>query len=144
MLEQAPELDTLIVPVGGSGLIAGMAIAAKTLKPSLKVVGVEPAMFPSFSARRRGLPLPSGGSTIAEGIAVKEVGDLSFELANPLVDDVLIIDEADFERAIAAYANVEKTVAEGAGAAGLAAVMRFPERFQGSNVGLVLTGGNID
>jgi threonine dehydratase len=144
MLAQAPELDTLIVPVGGSGLIAGMAIAAKSIKPSLKVIGVEPAMFPSFSARRKGLPLPSGGSTIAEGIAVREVGDLTFELANPLVDDVLIIDEADFERAIAAYANVEKTVAEGAGAAGLAAVMRFPERFQGRNVGLVLTGGNID
>jgi len=144
MLEQAPELDTLIVPIGGGGLIAGMAIAAKTLKPSIKIIGVEPAMFPSFSARRRGLPLPSGGSTIAEGIAVKTVGDITFELANPLVDEVLIIDEADFERGIAAYANVEKTVAEGAGAAGLAAVMRFPERFAGQNVGLVLSGGNID
>jgi threonine dehydratase len=144
MLEQAPEIDVLIVPIGGGGLIAGMAIAAKTIKPSIKIIGVEPAMFPSFSARRRGLPLPSGGSTIAEGIAVREVGDLTFELANPLVDEVLIIDEADFERAIAAYVNVEKTVAEGAGAAGLAAVMRFPERFAGQNVGLVLCGGNID
>ena len=144
MLEQAPEIDVLIVPIGGGGLIAGMAIAARTIKPSIKIIGVEPAMFPSFSARRRGLPLPSGGSTIAEGIAVREVGDLTFELANPLVDEVLIIDEADFERAIAAYANVEKTVAEGAGAAGLATVMRFPERFAGQNVGLVLCGGNID
>lgn len=144
MLEQAPELDTLIVPIGGGGLIAGVAIAAKAIKPAIKVIGVEAAMFPSFSARRRGMPLPSGGSTIAEGIAVKEVGDISFSLANPYVDDVLIIDEADFERAIAAYANIEKTVAEGAGAAGLAAVMRFPERFQGQNVGLILCGGNID
>ena len=144
MLEQAPELDTLIVPIGGGGLIAGVAIAAKALKPQIRIVGVEAAMFPSFSARRRGMPLPSGGSTIAEGIAVKEVGDITFSLANPYVDDVLIIDEADFERAIAAYVNIEKIVAEGAGAAGLAALMRFPERFQGQNVGLILCGGNID
>ncbi len=144
MLEQVPELDTLIVPIGGGGLIAGMAIAAKSIKPSITVIGVEAAMFPSFTARRRGLPLPSGGSTIAEGIAVKTVGDISFTLGNPYVDDVLVIDEADFERAIAAYANIEKTIAEGAGAAGLAAVMRYPERFAGKNVGLVLCGGNID
>ena len=144
MLEQAPELDTLIVPIGGGGLIAGMAIAAKAIKPSIKVIGVEAAMFPSFTARRRGMPLPSGGSTIAEGIAVKDVGDISFALGNPHVDDVLVIDEADFERAIAAYANIEKTVAEGAGAAGLAAVMRYPERFENQNIGLVLCGGNID
>jgi len=144
MLEQAPELDTLIVPVGGGGLIAGMAIAAKAIKPWIKIIGVEAAMFPSFTARRRNLPLPLGGSTIAEGIAVREVGDLTFELANVHVDDVLVIDEADFERGIAAYANIEKTVAEGAGAAGLAAVMRYPERFEGQNVGLVLCGGNID
>ncbi|WP_443749102.1 threonine ammonia-lyase [Asticcacaulis solisilvae] len=144
MLEQAPELDTLIVPIGGGGLIAGMAIAAKTIKPWIKIIGVEAAMFPSFTARRRNLPLPAGGSTIAEGIAVREVGDITFALANPYVDDVLVIDEADFERAIAAYANIEKTVAEGAGAAGLAAVMRYPERFEGQNVGLVLCGRNID
>ncbi len=144
MLEQAPELDTLIVPIGGGGLIAGMAIAAKTIKPSIQIIGVEAAMFPSFTARRRGMPLPSGGSTIAEGIAVKDVGDISFGLGNPYVDDVLVIDEADFERAIAAYANVEKTVAEGAGAAGLAAVMRYPEKFDGRNIGLILCGGNID
>jgi len=144
MLEQAPELDTLIVPVGGGGLIAGMAIAAKAIKPWIRIIGVEAAMFPSFTARRRNLPLPAGGSTIAEGIAVREVGELTFELANDHVDDVLVIDEADFERGIAAYANIEKTVAEGAGAAGLAAVMRYPERFEGQNVGLVLCGGNID
>jgi threonine dehydratase len=144
MLAQAPELDTLIVPIGGGGLIAGVATAAKAIKPWIKVIGVEAAMFPSFAARRRGLAMPAGGSTIAEGIAVKDVGDLTFAVANPLVDDVLVIDEADFERGIAAYANVEKTVVEGAGAAGLAAVMRYPERFRDQNVGLILCGGNID
>ncbi len=144
MLAQVPELDTLVVPIGGGGLIAGMAIAAKAIKPKIKIIGVEAAMFPSFAARRKHQALPAGGSTIAEGIAVKSVGDITFALADPLVDDVLIIDEADFERAIAAFANVEKTVAEGAGAAGLAAVMRYPERFAGQNVGLVLCGGNID
>ncbi|MGN6208596.1 threonine ammonia-lyase [Asticcacaulis sp.] len=144
MLEDVPELDVILVPIGGGGLIAGAAIAAKAMKPWIKIIGVEAAMFPSFTARRRVMPIPMGGATIAEGIAVKEVGDISFTLANPLVDDVLIIDEADFEHAIAALANIEKTVTEGAGAAGLAAVMRYPERFEGLNVGLILCGGNID
>jgi len=144
MLEQAPDLDTLLVPIGGGGLIAGVAVAAKAIKPSIKIIGVEAAMFPSFTARRKGIVIPTGGSTIAEGIAVKDVGDISFNVANPLVDDVLVIDEADFERAIAAYANIEKTVAEGAGAAGLGAVMRFPDAFEGQKVGLILCGGNID
>lgn len=144
MLQQAPELDTLVVPIGGGGLIAGMAIAARTIKPSIEIIGVEASLYPSFTARRQGLPDPVGGVTIAEGIAVRTVGDLSFSLANPLVDDVLLLDEADFERGIAAYANIEKTVAEGAGAAGLAAVMRYPERFRDRHVGLVLCGGNID
>lgn len=144
MLAQAPELDVLLVPIGGGGLIAGMAIAAKAIKPWIRVIGVEAAMFPSYTARRRNLPAPMGGSTIAEGIAVKDVGEISYSLAAPLVDDVLVIDEADFERGIAAYANIEKTVAEGAGAAGLAAVMRYPESFDGLNVGTVLCGGNID
>ncbi|MDI7775582.1 threonine ammonia-lyase [Asticcacaulis sp. EMRT-3] len=144
MLAQAPELDTLLVPIGGGGLIAGVAIAARAIKPWIRIIGIEAAMYPSFSARRQGLPAISGGSTIAEGIAVKAVGDLTFALANPLVDDVIVIDEADFESGIAAFANIEKTVAEGAGAAGLAAVMRYPERFKGQNVGLILCGGNID
>lgn len=144
MLEQAPDLDTLIVPIGGGGLIAGVAIAAKTIKPSIKIIGVEAAMFPSFLARRQGLPDPVGGATIAEGIAVRSVGDLSFALANPLIDDILVLDEADFERGIAAYANVEKTLAEGAGAAGLAAVIRYPDRFKDQKIGLILCGGNID
>ena len=144
MLEQAPDLDTLIVPIGGGGLIAGVAIAAKTIKPAIKIIGVEAAMFPSFLARRQGLPDPVGGATIAEGIAVRSVGDLSFALANPLIDDILTLDEADFERGIAAYANVEKTLAEGAGAAGLAAVIRYPDRFKDQKIGLILCGGNID
>jgi threonine dehydratase len=144
MLEQAPDLDTLIVPIGGGGLIAGVAIAAKTIKPSIRIIGVEAAMFPSFLARRQGLPDPVGGATIAEGIAVRSVGDLSFDLANPLIDDILVLDEADFERGIAAYANVEKTLAEGAGAAGLAAVIRYPDRFKDQKIGLILCGGNID
>lgn len=144
MLEAVPDLDVLLVPIGGGGLIAGMATAAKALKPWIKIIGVEAAMYPSFAAKRRGLNMPTGGSTIAEGIAVRDVGELSFAVANPLVDDVLVIDEADFERAIAAFVNVEKTVAEGAGAAGLAAVMRYPEKFEGQKVGLILCGGNID
>jgi threonine dehydratase len=144
MLAQVPQLDTLVIPIGGGGLIAGMAIAAKAIKPWIRIVGVEAAMFPSFTARRRQMPIPTGGSTIAEGIAVKDVGDIPFGLCESLIDEILIIDEADFERAIAMYVNVEKTVAEGAGAAGLAAVMRFPEKFDNQNVGLVLCGGNID
>lgn len=144
MLEAVPDLDVLLVPIGGGGLIAGMAVAAKALKPWIKIIGVEASMYPSFAAKRRGLNMPTGGATIAEGIAVKDVGELTFELANPLVDDVLVIDEADFERAIAMYVNVEKTVAEGAGAAGLAAVMRHADKFEGQKVGLILCGGNID
>lgn len=144
MLEQAPELDTILVPIGGGGLIAGVAIAAKAIKPWIKIIGVEASMFPSFTARRRNMPAPMGGSTIAEGIAVREIGEITYNLAEPLVDDVLILDEADFERGIAACANIEKTVVEGAGAAGLGAVMRFPERFRDQNVGIILCGGNID
>jgi threonine dehydratase len=144
MLSAVPDLDTLIVPIGGGGLIAGVATAAKAIKPWIRIVGVEAAMYPSFTARRKGLNAPRGGSTIAEGIAVKDIGELSFKIADPLVDEVMVIDEADFERAIAMYANVEKTIAEGAGAAGLAAVMRYPERFDGQKVGLILCGGNID
>jgi len=144
MLAQVPDLDVIIVPIGGGGLIAGVAIAAKAIKPEIKIIGVEAAMYPCFCAKRKGVTMASGGPTIAEGIAVKEVGDITFELANPLVDGVLLIDEADFERAIAMYVNVEKTIAEGAGAAGLAAVMRYPETFSGLNIGLILCGGNID
>jgi threonine dehydratase len=146
MLEDAPDLEILPVPIGGGGLIAGMATAAKHVKPQIKIVGVEPAMYPSFTARMRGVNAgaASGGATIAEGIAVKQVGDVSYGVARPLVDEVLLIEEPFFERAVALYCNVEKTVTEGAGAASLAALLAFPERFRGKNCGLVITGGNID
>ncbi|HEY1880281.1 MAG TPA: threonine ammonia-lyase [Caulobacteraceae bacterium] len=144
MLEDAPDLEILPIPIGGGGLIAGMATAAKTIKPDIEVIGVEPAMFPSFTGRMRGLNAPCGGQTIAEGIAVKSVGDLTYAVARPLIDDVLLLEEPFFERAIALYCNIEKTVAEGAGAAGLAALIAFPERFRGKKCGLVITGGNID
>ncbi len=144
MLEDAPDLEILPIPIGGGGLIADMATAAKALKPDIKVIGVEPAMFPSFTGRMRGLNAPCGGQTIAEGIAVKSVGELTYAVARPLIDDVLLLEEPFFERAIALYCNIEKTVAEGAGAASLAALLAYPERFRGRKCGLVVTGGNID
>ncbi len=146
MLEDVPELEVLPVPIGGGGLIAGMATAAKHIKPGRKVIGLEPALYPSFTARMRGVNAgaTSGGATIAEGIAVKQVGDVSYSVARPLVDDVLLVEEPFFERAIALYCNVEKTVTEGAGAGSLAALLAFPETFRGKKCGLVITGGNID
>ena len=144
MLQDAPDLDVIPVPVGGAGLIAGVATAAKHLKPEISILGVEPASFPSLTARMRGLGVPNMGQTIAEGIAVRQVGDLGYAIARPLIDDVLLIEEPFFERAVALYCNVEKTVAEGAGSASLAAVLAYPERFRGKKVGLILTGGNID
>lgn len=144
MLEDAPDLEILPVPIGGGGLIAGVSTAAKHLKPAISVLGVEPASFPSFTARRNGLEQVPDGRTIAEGIQVKRVGDLTFQIADPLVDDVILVEEPTFERGVALYCNVEKTVAEGAGAASLAAVLTDPDRFAGRKVGLILTGGNID
>jgi threonine dehydratase len=146
MLEDAPDLEILPIPIGGGGLIAGMATAAKHVKPDIRIVGLEPAMYPSFTARMRGMNAgaASGGATIAEGIAVKQVGDLSYSIARPLVDEVLLVEEPFFERAIALYCNVEKTVTEGAGAGSLAALLAFPEKFRGKRCGLVITGGNID
>jgi threonine dehydratase len=144
MLEDATDLDVLVIPIGGGGLIAGMATAAKALKPGLEVIGVEAAMYPSFLSRRRGEPPKCGGATIAEGIAVKQVGDKTFQQANGLIDDILPIDEGAFEQAVALYCMTEKTVAEGAGAGSLGALLAFPERFRGRKVGLILSGGNID
>jgi threonine dehydratase len=145
MLEDQPDLEVLPVPIGGAGLIAGVATAAKHLNPSIKIIGCEPAMYPSYTARMRGTNNPvGGGQTIAEGIAVKTVGDLTYSISRPLVDDVVLIEEPYFERAIALYANIEKTVAEGAGAGSLAALLAYPEKFKGKKCGLILTGGNID
>ena len=144
MLEDAPDLEILPVPIGGGGLISGVATAAKAIKPDIHIIGVEPAMYPSFTARMRGVNAPCSGQTIAEGIAVREVGKHTYQTARPLIDDVLLLEEPFFERAIALYCNVEKTVAEGAGAASLAALLAFPERFRGRKCGLIITGGNID
>ena len=145
MLEDAPDLQILPVPIGGGGLISGVATAAKAIKPDINIIGFEPAMYPSFTARMNGANGPAGsGQTIAEGIAVKQVGDLTYAIARPLIDEVLLVGEPEFERAIALYANVEKTIAEGAGAGSLAALLAYPDRFKGKSVGLILTGGNID
>ena len=146
MLEDVPDLDILPIPIGGGGLIAGCATAAKSINPNIKIIGAEPAMYPSFTAKMRGVSgtQGTGGATIAEGIAVKVVGDESYAIARPLIDEVLLIEEPYFERAVALYCNVEKTVVEGAGAAALAAVLANPEKFRGKKVGLIITGGNID
>jgi threonine dehydratase len=146
MLEDAPDLEVLPIPIGGGGLISGMATAAKHLKKDIRIVGLEPAMFPSFTAKMRGVRTAqaNGASTIAEGIAVKEVGEHTYGIARPLIDEVLLIEEPYFERGIALYCNVEKTVTEGAGAASLASLLAYPERFRGKKCGLVITGGNID
>ena len=144
MLEDEPDLDAILVPIGGGGLIAGVATAAKSMKPDIRVFGVEAAMYPSFTARMRALRAAVGGQTIAEGIAVKQVGDLTYAVARPLVEDVLLVEESYLEQAVALLANVEKTIAEGAGGASLAALLANPSRFHGMKVGLILTGGNID
>ncbi|WP_374578566.1 threonine ammonia-lyase [Phenylobacterium sp.] len=144
MLEDVPDLEVLPIPIGGGGLIAGCATAAKSLNPGIEVIGVEPAMYPSFTAKMRGVNGASGGATIAEGIAVKQVGELSYAIARPLIDEVLLIEEPHFERAVALYCNVEKTVVEGAGAASLAALLAYPDKFKGKKAGLIVTGGNID
>ncbi len=144
MLKAVPELDTLVVPIGGGGLISGIAIAAKTLKADIRVIGVEAALYPSMHNAIRGERLPMRGDTLAEGIAVKSPGKITKEIVRHLVDEILLVTEAELECAVAALINIEKTVVEGAGAAGLAAVLANPALFAGRKVGLVLTGGNID
>jgi len=144
MLADNPDLDTLVVPIGGGGLISGIATAAKALKPDIKVIGVEAAMYPCMHAALRGKSPKMGGATIAEGIAVKEVGVITRRICEQLLDDVLLVEEEHLERAITLYTEVEKTIAEGAGAAGLAALLAHPSRFYGRKIGLVLCGGNID
>jgi threonine dehydratase len=145
MLEDVPELDTLVVPIGGGGLIGGICLAAHAVKPSLKVVGVESAGYPSaYAALHNDLSLVKGGSTLAEGIAVKYIGKLPLEIIRHHVSDLLRVEESAIERAIGLLANVEKVVVEGAGAAGLAAVLADPARFVGRKLGLVICGGNID
>jgi threonine dehydratase len=144
MLEEAPGLDVLIVPVGGGGLIAGCAIAARAKKPSIEIVGVESALYPSmWNATHQGRR-PCGGATLAEGIAVANAGKLTLPVIRELVSDIILVDEALIERAINAFLTLQKVIAEGAGAAGLAAMLAEPQRFTGRKVGLILCGGNID
>jgi threonine dehydratase len=144
MLEQQPAIDTLVVPVGGGGLIAGMAIAARERRPAIRIVGVQSESHPSMRAALHGRDLRGERGTIAEGIAVKSAGRLTRRIVRRQVDEVVTVGEADLERAITLYLNVEKTVAEGAGAAALAAVLADPDGFRGRHLGLVLSGGNID
>jgi threonine dehydratase len=144
MLEAHPELDTLCVAIGGGGLISGMAIAARAVKPGIEVVGVEAARFPSMLASIKGMDADFGVSTIAEGIAVKEPGQLTRAIVEKLVPDILLVDEGDIEEAIVMLLEIEKTVVEGAGAASLAALLKHRDRFAGRRVGLVLCGGNVD
>lgn len=144
MLAAVSDLDCLVVPIGGGGLISGMATVARATDPVIEVVGVQARLFPSMFARMNGLDLPCGGDTLAEGIAVKAPGDFTAEVIAALVDEILLVDEGALEHAVALLLQIEKTVVEGAGAAGLAAVLSNPERFAGKRVGLVLCGGNID
>ena len=148
MLEDQPQLDTLAVAIGGGGLISGIATAAKALKPGIEIVGVQTERFPSMYAALKGVTMPQGPYTIAEGIAVKSPGDITREVAGRLVDRIELVSESDIEHAIVVLLEIEKSVVEGAGAAGLAALLRAQEegsdRYRGKRIGLVLTGGNID
>ena len=144
MLADVPELDTLVVAIGGGGLIAGMATAAKAIKPGIEVIGVQSTRFPAMFNAIKGAHLPQGSSSIAEGIAVGTPGILPQAIIKRLVNDLVLVDEGDIEQAIVMLLEVEKTLVEGAGAAGLAALLKYPERFKGKKVGLVLCGGNID
>ena len=144
MLQQVPDLDALIVAVGGGGLIAGMATVAKALHPNIEVVGVQTTRFPAMVNAIKGTHHPQGASTIAEGIAVGTPGLIPQDIIRARVDDLVLVDEGDIEQALVMLLEVEKTLVEGAGAAGLAALLKYPERFQGKRVGLVLCGGNID
>jgi threonine dehydratase len=144
MLEDVPDLEVLIVPIGGGGLIAGIAIAARAVKPAIEIVGVECALYPSMWNAVHGGNRPCGGATLAEGIAVSNVGAMALPIVRELVRDVILVDEPLIERAVNIFLTLQKTMAEGAGAAGLAAMLAEPARFTGRKVGLILCGGNID
>jgi threonine dehydratase len=144
MLEAVPDLDALVVPIGGGGLISGIAIAAKSLSRNVQVYGVESKTYAAMHQRLSGQPVKVGGDTIAEGMAVKDVGDIAFGIIRQKVDEVLLVEEETIERAVVALIEIEKTVAEGAGAAALAALLEHPARFAGKRVGIPISGGNID
>jgi threonine dehydratase len=143
MLEVA-DLDILVVPIGGGGLISGTAVAARARRPAIEIVGAEATLYPSFWNALNGESRPLGGPTLAEGIAVKNVGALTLPIVRELVCEIVLVDEEQLERAVNAYLLLQKTMAEGAGAAGLAAMLASPRRFAGRRVGLILCGGNID
>ncbi len=144
MLHAVPQIDTLVIPIGGGGLLSGMGVAARGLRPDIDLVGVQAELYPSMYAALNGKQLPCEGDTLAEGIAVKIPGAFTSKVVRDLVDDIYLVTEGQLESAVSLLLQIEKTVVEGAGAAGLAAVMANPERFRGKNVGIVLTGGNID
>jgi threonine dehydratase len=144
MLESVPELDMLAIPIGGGGLLSGMGIAARGLKPDIGLIGVQAELYPSMYALLNGKQMPCEGDTLAEGIAVKVPGEFTSAVIRELVDEIVLVTEPQLETAVSLLLQIEKTVVEGAGAAGLAAVMAHPEKFNGKNVGIVLCGGNID
>jgi threonine dehydratase len=144
MLEDVPELDTLVLPIGGGGLVAGCAVAAAGLRPGIEVIGVEVAAYAAMAQRLAGQPVSVGGPTIAEGIAVRDIGPQALDVIRAHVADVVVVPERAVEQAIALLAEGAKLVAEGAGAAGVAALIAMPERFRGRRVGVVVSGGNID
>jgi len=144
MLEAVPDLDVITIPIGGGGLMSGVAIAARALKPDIELIGVEAELYPSMKCAIEGCHLPLGGDTLAEGIAVKQPGELTSRILRELANDVVLVSERDLERAVSMLVGIEKTVVEGAGAAGLAAMLSQPERFKGKKVATMLCGGNID
>src|SRR6476469_5645292 len=144
MLEDAPDLDVITVPIGGGGLMSGVSIAARALKPDIELIGVEAELYPSMKCAIEGCALPLGGDTLAEGIAVKHPGELTSRILRELANEVVLVSERDLERAVSMLVGIEKTVAEGAGAAGLAAMLADPARFKGKKVATLLCGGNID
>jgi len=144
MLEDAPDIDTLIVPIGGGGLISGAGVVARAARRPMQLIGVQAELYPSMYAELKGLDLPCEGDTLAEGIAVKQPGRITTEIVRRLVDDIVLVSERDLETALSMLLQIEKTVVEGGGAAGLAAMLAHPERFRGRNVGVILSGGNID
>ena len=144
MLEETGDLDALIIPIGGGGLISGNAIAAKAIRPGIEIVGAEAELYPSMWNAIHNGNRPIGGATLAEGIAVKTIGKLTLPIVRELVSDIILVDETKLERAANIFLTCQKTMAEGAGAAGLAAMLAEPARFRGKRVGLILCGGNID
>lgn len=144
MLEDVPAIDTLAIPIGGGGLLSGCGVAARGLKPDIMLIGIQAELYPSTYAALKQLDLPCEGDTLAEGIAVKEPGHLTRRMVAQLVDDIVLVNERRLEESVSLLLQIEKTVVEGAGAAGLAALLTYPEMFRGRNVGIVLTGGNID